>query len=143
MAPEFREFERLSTTAVNAYLGPVMEGYIRRLSARLRDLGLAVTPQLTQSNGGVIGFEAAARLPVVGSRLRVWWPGESAWFAGEVLSCDGAVTVVRYDDGEQHDETLQKERWEPLEERQPADDGESSSSEERLCYQARASTRPE
>ena len=57
VAPEFREFERLSTTAVNAYLGPVMEGYIRRLSARLRDLGLTVTPQLTQSNGGVIGFE--------------------------------------------------------------------------------------
>lgn len=64
VAPEFREYERLSTTVVNAYLGPVMEGYIRRLDARLAELGLTVRPLLTQSNGGVIGFDQAARLPV-------------------------------------------------------------------------------
>lgn len=64
VAPEFREYERLSTTVVNAYLGPVMEGYIRRLDARLAELGLAVRPLLTQSNGGVTGFDQAARLPV-------------------------------------------------------------------------------
>lgn len=64
VAPEFREYERMSTAVVNAYLGPVMQGYIRRLAARLAELGLACTPHLTQSNGGVIGFEQAARLPV-------------------------------------------------------------------------------
>ena len=64
VAPEFREFERLSTTVVNAYLGPVMQGYITRLAARVKDLGITATPHLTQSNGGVIGFDAAARLPV-------------------------------------------------------------------------------
>ena len=64
VAPEFREYERLSTAVVNAYLGPVMRGYIQRLAAQLAALGLAVTPNLTQSNGGVIGFEQAARLPV-------------------------------------------------------------------------------
>jgi N-methylhydantoinase A len=64
VAPEFREFERMSTTVVNAYLGPVMQGYMHRLGARLMDLGLRATPHLTQSNGGVIGFEQAARLPV-------------------------------------------------------------------------------
>jgi N-methylhydantoinase A len=64
VAPEFREFERLSTAVVNAYLGPVMQGYIGRLADRLRALGVAATPHLTQSNGGVIGFDAAARLPV-------------------------------------------------------------------------------
>ena len=35
VAPEFREFERMSTTVVNAYLGPVMQTYIRRLAERL------------------------------------------------------------------------------------------------------------
>jgi N-methylhydantoinase A len=55
VAPEFREFERLSTTVVNAYLGPVMRGYIGRLGERLRDLGIRATPHLTQSNGGVRG----------------------------------------------------------------------------------------
>ncbi|WGF88031.1 hydantoinase/oxoprolinase family protein [Marinivivus vitaminiproducens] len=64
VAPEFREFERLSTTAVNAYLGPVMRLYIDRLGNRFREMGLRVAPHLTQSNGGVIGFDAAARLPV-------------------------------------------------------------------------------
>ncbi|MEJ1160619.1 hydantoinase/oxoprolinase family protein [Prosthecomicrobium sp. N25] len=64
VAPEFREYERISTAVVNAYLGPVMHGYIRRLAARLAELGIAVAPHLTQSNGGVIGFDAAARLPV-------------------------------------------------------------------------------
>jgi N-methylhydantoinase A len=64
VAPEFREFERLSTTVVNACLGPVVQAYIRRLGERLADLGLTAAPHLTQSNGGVISFEQAARLPV-------------------------------------------------------------------------------
>ena len=64
VAPEFREFERLSTTVVNACLGPVMRGYIQRLGQRLRALGVRATPHLTQSNGGVISFEQAERLPV-------------------------------------------------------------------------------
>lgn len=64
VAPEFREYERMSTAVVNGYLGPVMQRYIDRLQQRLHDLGLGATPQLTQSNGGVIGFETAARLPV-------------------------------------------------------------------------------
>jgi N-methylhydantoinase A len=64
VAPEFREFERMSTTVVNAYLGPVMRNYIERLAGRLTQLGMTATPHLTQSNGGVIGFEQAARLPV-------------------------------------------------------------------------------
>jgi N-methylhydantoinase A len=64
VAPEFREYERLSTAVVNAYLGPVMQRYIARLAARLTELGITVAPHLTQSNGGVTGFDAAARLPV-------------------------------------------------------------------------------
>ena len=64
VSPEFREYERMSSTVVNAYLGPVMRRYISRLGGRLREGGLAVPPHLTQSNGGVIGFDQAARLPV-------------------------------------------------------------------------------
>jgi N-methylhydantoinase A len=64
VAPEFREYERLSTTVVNAYLGPIMASYIRGVADRLTALGVSATPHLTQSNGGVIDFEKAARLPV-------------------------------------------------------------------------------
>jgi N-methylhydantoinase A len=64
VAPEFREYERLSTTVVNAFLGPVMAFFIRSVADRLNAFGVAVTPYLTQSNGGVIRFDTAARLPV-------------------------------------------------------------------------------
>jgi N-methylhydantoinase A len=64
VAPEFREYERLSTTVVNACLGPVMAFYIRGVADRLRALGVIAVPHLTQSNGGVIDFDTAARLPV-------------------------------------------------------------------------------
>lgn len=58
--PEFREFERLSTTVVNAYLGPVVARYVLALGRRLADLGLSCRPYMTQSNGGVMTLEVAA-----------------------------------------------------------------------------------
>src|SRR5262245_6128834 len=64
VAPEFREYERLSTVVVNAYLGPVMEGYLTRLGPRLIEAGVATPPHITQSNGGVMTFETARAQPV-------------------------------------------------------------------------------
>lgn len=64
IAPEFREFERTSTTVVNAYLGPIMTSYLERLRPRLAKAGIGAAPYLTQSNGGVISAEAAQRQPV-------------------------------------------------------------------------------
>lgn len=96
VAPEFREFERLSTTVVNAYLGPVMQRYIRRLSDRLSELGLAVTPQLTQSNGGVIGFAAAAALPV---RTVLSGPSTGVVAAQAIGKSVGIPDVITFDVG--------------------------------------------
>ena len=58
--PRIREWPRLSTTLLNAYLEPVLVGYIANLAAGLDDAGI-VTPQrfLMQSNGGVMPFAAA------------------------------------------------------------------------------------
>ncbi|MBI2203032.1 MAG: hydantoinase/oxoprolinase family protein, partial [Candidatus Rokubacteria bacterium] len=64
IAPEFREYERLSTVVVNAYLGPVMAGYLARLGPRLAETGIRVAPHITQSNGGVMSFEMARAQPV-------------------------------------------------------------------------------
>ncbi|MEL6964855.1 MAG: hydantoinase/oxoprolinase family protein, partial [Pseudomonadota bacterium] len=64
VAPEFREYERLSTVVVNAALGPVMSSYIKRLKPRVMTLGLKGPPHITQSNGGIISFEDAADHPV-------------------------------------------------------------------------------
>ncbi len=63
--PQIREFYRMSTTVINAYIAPVMATYLSRLEARLREMGVA-TPKLylMQSNGGVSTFNGAAEKPV-------------------------------------------------------------------------------
>jgi N-methylhydantoinase A len=59
--PEFREYERLATTAADAYLAPVISHYLRDLAARAAAAGLP-EPLVMQSSGGVLPvFEAAAR----------------------------------------------------------------------------------
>ncbi|QFT63907.1 hydantoinase/oxoprolinase family protein [Roseivivax sp. THAF30] len=62
--PEIREFERFSTTALNAYLQPEVSGYLNRLDAALRDGGFGSEFMIVQSNGGVMAVETACRLPV-------------------------------------------------------------------------------
>jgi N-methylhydantoinase A len=63
--PQIREYYRLSTTVINAYLRPILERYIGNLDRRLSASGIA-TPQkyVMQSNGGMQTFEAAARRAV-------------------------------------------------------------------------------
>ena len=60
--PVLREYNRLSTTVVDAYVGPGVETYLLRLTARLRARGVA-TPQLfvMQSNGGLVRIATGAR----------------------------------------------------------------------------------
>lgn len=96
VAPEFREYERLSTTVVNAWLGPVMRGYIECLGERLRALGLRTAPHLTQSNGGVIGFAQAARLPV---RTLLSGPSTGVIGAQEVGHAAGFSELITFDMG--------------------------------------------
>ncbi len=96
VAPEFREFERLSTVVLNAYLGPVMRSYIERLTPRLHDLGMTATPHLTQSNGGVIGFPTAARLPV---RAVLSGPSTGVVGAQAIGALAGFADLITFDMG--------------------------------------------
>ncbi|HEY3215986.1 MAG TPA: hydantoinase/oxoprolinase family protein [Candidatus Eisenbacteria bacterium] len=59
LCPEFREYERLSTTVTNAYLGPRVAGYLTRLAR-----GAAARIEVVQSHGGTVGVVEAAREPV-------------------------------------------------------------------------------
>jgi len=96
IAPEFREFERLSTTVVNAYLGPVMRAYLERLAARLAALGLGAAPHMTQSNGGVIGFGTAAAVPV---RTVLSGPSTGVVAAQAVGAAAGFGDLITFDMG--------------------------------------------
>jgi N-methylhydantoinase A len=67
--PAAPEFERTSTTLVNAYVGPKIGRYLSRLDARLRDAGFAGELLIMQSNGGVMpgGYVAQKAVAVMGS----------------------------------------------------------------------------
>lgn len=61
--PQYREYERASTTVVNSYLGPRVSRYIDRLSGEAKTLGITAPLQLMQSNGGVIAAREASLCP--------------------------------------------------------------------------------
>ena len=62
--PEFREYERFNTTALNAYIGPLIDGYLARLQASVAARGYRSPVFIMNSNGGVATAERARRLPV-------------------------------------------------------------------------------
>lgn len=96
VAPEFREYERLSTVVVNAYLGPVMRRYIDRLYRQLKTLGVAAEPKLTQSNGGAASFQTAASLPV---RTILSGPTTGLVAAQAIASQAGFDNIITFDMG--------------------------------------------
>ncbi len=63
VSPEMREFERTSTTVLNALLMPVVGAYRDRIETRLADAGIGATLYLVQSNGGVTTPATAAEQP--------------------------------------------------------------------------------
>src|SRR5215217_8647654 len=61
---EWREFERSSTSALNAYVQPILDGYLSDLESRLRAEGLTAPVFAMLSNGGTATFEAARKTPI-------------------------------------------------------------------------------
>jgi N-methylhydantoinase A len=93
---EFREYERTSTTVLNAYVGPRMADYFDRLEAKLRDLGIPVAPMTIHSNGGLLSIETAKRLPVT-----TCLSGPAAGVIGSAVvgAAAGISKIVTYDVG--------------------------------------------
>ena len=64
VAPEFREYLRASTTAINSCIRPVVARYLQRIENRLAQAGIAAELLVMQSSGGVYPFAAARQKPV-------------------------------------------------------------------------------
>jgi N-methylhydantoinase A/oxoprolinase/acetone carboxylase beta subunit len=64
VAPQFREFERFTTTAMNAFIGPLVRDYVDRLAGGLRAAGFRGEVHIMMSNGGVAPARSIADLPV-------------------------------------------------------------------------------
>ena len=94
--PEFREYERLSTTVLNAYLQPVMVEYLSTLE---REIGAAfpgATIGINQSSGGLMSIDRARRFPV---RTALSGPAAGAVGAIHTARLAGRPDVITFDMG--------------------------------------------
>ena len=96
VAPEMREYNRFSTAAANAYVQPLMAGYLDRLKTRLREVGFDCTLLLMLSGGGLTDVETARRFPV---RLVESGPAGGAAFAADLARTHGLDRVLSFDMG--------------------------------------------
>src|SRR3954453_20094784 len=94
--PQIKEFERVSTTVVNAYVGPVLSRYLARLETRLGETGYQGPTLIIQSHGGVAPIAEAGRL-AAGAVLS----GPAGGVAGSVHAARliGAKDLIPFDMG--------------------------------------------
>ncbi|MDQ4081494.1 MAG: hydantoinase/oxoprolinase family protein, partial [Actinomycetota bacterium] len=93
---EWREYERTSTTVLSAYVQPVAERYLRRLSAGVREGGLARQLYIMQSNCGVDSVERTKEIPIT---MVESGPASGFWGAAELGRLIGAPNVLALDIG--------------------------------------------
>jgi N-methylhydantoinase A len=94
--PEIREFERASTTALNAYLQPGVGDYIGKLEGALAQQKFAGTFHIVQSNGGVMSTATARRLPV---RTALSGPAAGVIAAAAIARATGYDNIITCDLG--------------------------------------------
>jgi len=96
VSPEMREWERFSTTAANAYVQPLIAGYLGRLQAGLREMGLHAPVFLMLSGGGLTTIDTACRFPI---RLVESGPAGGAIFAADIARQCALPRVLSFDMG--------------------------------------------
>lgn len=94
--PELKEFERTSTTVVNAYLGPIVDRYLSSLTERLEEWGFHEETMIIHSGGGVMGLDAARRLP---ARTCMSGPAGGAVGAAYIGRLAGFPNLISFDMG--------------------------------------------
>src|SRR5437762_7556455 len=94
--PQIKEFERVSTTLVNAYVGPILSRYLARLEARLAEAGYRGPTLIIQSHGGVAPIAESGRL-AAGAVLS----GPAGGVAGSVYAArlQGEQNLIPFDMG--------------------------------------------
>ena len=96
VSPEMREWERFSTTVANAYVQPLMAGYLARLREGLTAMGMAAPVFMMLSGGGLTSIETASRFPI---RLVESGPAGGAIFSAFVARQRGWTKVLSFDMG--------------------------------------------
>lgn len=94
--PQYREYERFSTVALNAFIGPKVSRYIGNLITSLKEAGIKAEPLLMQSSGGTATAAAAREKPVT-----LLFSGPVAGLIGgiKVAAASGFKSVITLDTG--------------------------------------------
>ena len=96
VCPEIREYDRISTTVANAYVRPLMRGYLERVEQRLSTDGFTCPLLMMMSSGTVTTVEIARRFPI---RLVESGPAGGAVLATQVAALCGRPQVLSFDMG--------------------------------------------
>lgn len=94
--PEFREYERISTTVLNAYLQPVMGDYLRSLESGVAARAPSASLGINQSSGGLMSPKRARELPV---RTALSGPAAGAVGAAHIARQTGRRDIITLDMG--------------------------------------------
>jgi N-methylhydantoinase A len=94
--PEIREFERVSTGTVNAYLQPVVSSYLDRLDTSLREAEFDGDLLIVQSNGGMMSIDTAKSCPV---RTALSGPAAGVRAAQSIADATGHRNIITCDLG--------------------------------------------
>lgn len=94
--PEIREYERLTTTALNSYIGPKVGVYAKLFKQRVKDMGMNLTPYINQSNGGLMSIETTFDNPI---RTALSGPAAGVSGANYITKCAGVENIITFDMG--------------------------------------------
>ena len=94
--PEIREFERCSTTTLNAYLQPPVANYLARIEDRIKEKNRTTEILIVQSNGGVMSVETAKSRPI---KTALSGPAAGVVAAREIASAAGFNNIITGDMG--------------------------------------------
>ena len=96
ISPEHREYERTSTTVIDAYIGPAVDTYLTRFGERMGTVGYRGTPLIMQSNGGVVPLQSARSRA---ANMFVSGPAAAVTGAAEVARDAGIADIISVDVG--------------------------------------------
>lgn len=94
--PEIREFERCSTTTLNAYLQPPVANYLARIEGRIQEKNKTTEILIVQSNGGVMSLETAKSRPI---KTALSGPAAGVVAAREIAGAAGFNNIITGDMG--------------------------------------------
>ena len=96
VAPEYREFERFATTALNGFVGPRAAKYISGLESGLRELGIGARLYTVTSNAGLVDANTVGRIPV---RTALSGPAAGVGGIGRILAQHKLGDLITFDVG--------------------------------------------